>query len=231
MSTVSAPGVGGTFVLNSANGPPLILVFVASGLLVGVVLSILVLKRIYPTMNFTTRTPRRRREVRLGEKPRIWDVHVSPYSRSVGTEGLGPGGWHALMPLAASFVTEQTDVKPPPPEQPIAPVPALSPFRRQCHHLLHLYRTPRVPREELLPTSAVEPPPLPSRLQVAVVVALPSPCIARPYSLCSEDSGASSSCSSPRPDSLQEYCLGITEVADITPPLLSDIPDGAGAED
>ena len=88
-----SPIAGDPSVLHTSKGPPLILVFLASGLLVGAVLTILLLRHVYPN-RFASRTPPvrpRKRNGALGERPRLWDVYCYSDAES------GSGRWTSLL--------------------------------------------------------------------------------------------------------------------------------------
>ncbi|OBZ67733.1 hypothetical protein A0H81_12201 [Grifola frondosa] len=75
-STQSSLGV-----FESAGGPPLILVCIAVGLLVGVFAGVIIMRRIRPHPVVARRTPDgffRASEQRFGEKPLLCDLHPNP---------------------------------------------------------------------------------------------------------------------------------------------------------
>lgn len=88
-----SPITGDPSVLSTSKGPPLILVFLASGLLVGAVLTILLLRHVYPN-RFASRTPpvRARKPNRPpGERPKLWDVYCYSDAES------GGGRWASVL--------------------------------------------------------------------------------------------------------------------------------------
>ena len=80
----SAGGPGGIF--STSGGPPLILVFLAAGLLVGALAALIILRRFYPDRRLRGRLAqiarddernRQKRQKELGEKPVLWDVYAA----------------------------------------------------------------------------------------------------------------------------------------------------------
>lgn len=72
-------------IFSTSGGPPLILVFLAAGLLVGALVALIILRRFYPDRRLRGRLAqiaeederRRKKRRELGEKPVLWDVYVA----------------------------------------------------------------------------------------------------------------------------------------------------------
>ncbi|KAH9836245.1 uncharacterized protein C8Q71DRAFT_72829 [Rhodofomes roseus] len=208
-----SPITGNSSVLHSSNGPPLILVFLASGLLVGAVLSILVLRHIYPS-RFGSRTDavRVRKPPRpLGERPKLWDVYVCDGARGADVQ------WESLLPLAAAFLpdplNEQVDVLPSP------SLPAHRPHPWSWVEWLHrrLRHRPRESTaddlEQTLPLEGERP--APERLQIAVTIAMPSRSspVRGSWTYLEKEKEGETSLSDLEED--RDLCIGLVEVPDV----------------
>ncbi|EPT02127.1 hypothetical protein FOMPIDRAFT_1048140 [Fomitopsis schrenkii] len=202
-----SPITGDPSVLSTSKGPPLILVFLASGLLVGAVLTILLLRHVYPN-RFASRTPpvRARKPNRPpGERPKLWDVYCYSDAES------GGGRWASVLPLAAAF--------PPEPEEPVTePAPATPAYRPHpwpwVDGLLRTFRHRRhaPAHADVEQASAATDGDRPSMapLQIAVIVAMPSRQSAlRGSWSCPEKAP------SPEPEEETELCIGFAEVPDV----------------
>ncbi|KZT01064.1 uncharacterized protein LAESUDRAFT_816146 [Laetiporus sulphureus 93-53] len=190
-------------VAQSTDGPPLILVFLASGLFIGAVLSIVVLRRVYPSMSFMN--PTRRVipiERPLVEKPRLWDMCAGLELRHDGVgdsqkknRGDIGGRWQTILPLSARFLPRASDY---------ASGPALP---HRSRRLLFERRSPAV-RAEKLPAGRVPDDLQIGKLQIAVLIAMPS------------SHGTRWHCAEKRPcsgslfvDEAREYCIGVAEIS------------------
>ena len=90
------PGGGFTSIFQSPGGPPLILVCIAAGLLLGAFLGILLMRRVRPPVAVQRAHGLRGAagadaQKKLGEKPTLLDVRVLPGSEK------GVGGWEELL--------------------------------------------------------------------------------------------------------------------------------------
>lgn len=195
----------------TTGGPPLILVFLAAGLLVGALLALLILRRLYPQRGrplVQPRNGRRRGENNFGEKPLIYDVYLD-YLAINHHQAEGEWGytdeeklWKDVQPISAKFITEETPSNSPSdPSTPSPPIPSLSqPYSLMGRHLF-LSRSNNNPSHiPLEPTSSINTTNSmhsQGTLQVAVAIAMPRPPMTP----------------TPDPPILEfEYCLGLSEV-------------------
>ncbi|KZT70046.1 hypothetical protein DAEQUDRAFT_726044 [Daedalea quercina L-15889] len=202
---------GDPSVLHSSNAPPLILVFLASGLLVGAVLSILVLRHMYPNRFAGRTTPLRQRKMRqpIGERPTLWDVYGC-------NEGIADTRWRSMQPLAAAFLADPEDSaveQTPPSSSPLTHRPHPWPW---VDWLLQTFRRDRQQSAHDDPeqTSAgKEEPPSLGRLQIAVIIAMPSrQSSARGSWACPEKQGETSTCDL---EEERDLCIGLVELLDV----------------
>ncbi|RDX51773.1 hypothetical protein OH76DRAFT_1417129 [Lentinus brumalis] len=129
---VAPPAPTFNSIFQSPGGPPLILVCIAAGLLLGAFLGILLMRRMRPTVAVQG-TPGLRGfpdpQKTLGEKPRLLDVHIVPRSDSANMvwTGAGAGGergpWGGVLPFAALYL--------PSPETSATAAPFPSPARTE----------------------------------------------------------------------------------------------------
>lgn len=239
-----SPIDGSGSLIHSSAGPPLILVFLGTGLFVGAVISILVLRRIYPSMRFVN--PARSRlavtEPVLNQKPLLWDVYVgrpdsscssNTWSRRGSAMGSArPDGWPEMMPLSGRFLpSPQTLINRVSPStaatQPTPSAQTSSLLNGLCHTLFGS-RTASRDRKNIELSSehlAVgDQPPL-GRLQVAVLISMPYPSHGRSSSheRCMEKA------SFPEQVLMEgqswEYCVGLAEVPDV---LRFSVDGGSG---
>ncbi|KAM5543493.1 hypothetical protein V8D89_002744 [Ganoderma adspersum] len=113
-----SPSNGFSSIFQSPGGPPLILVCIAAGLLLGAFIGVLLMRRMRPpplghrgigATAFLTNANQP-----LGEKPKLLDIHLSPtYAAGIdegvehgtGKEKLGEqGAWGAVSPFAAVYL-------------------------------------------------------------------------------------------------------------------------------
>ncbi|KAI0728459.1 hypothetical protein C8Q72DRAFT_369981 [Fomitopsis betulina] len=201
-----SPITGDPSVLRTSKGPPLILVFLASGLLVGAVLTILLLRHVYPN-RFASQTPpvRARKQTRpFGERPKLWDVYCYSDAES------GGGRWALVLPLAAAF--------PPEPEGLVTePAPATSSYRPHpwpwVDGLLRTFSQRRCAsaHTDLEASAATDDRSSMAPLQIAVIIAMPSrqPALRGSWS-CPGEKPA------PEPEDEKDLCIGFAEVGDVT---------------
>ncbi|KAI0641316.1 hypothetical protein C8Q79DRAFT_919677 [Trametes meyenii] len=111
-STPSATAASGfQSIFQSAGGPPLILVVIAAGLLFGAFVAMFLLKRLRPVV-VVQRVPGvgLGGEVALGEKPRLFDIHLVPPG---GVGAVDP--WARLSPFGAVYLpSPDTNTSAPP---------------------------------------------------------------------------------------------------------------------
>lgn len=87
-----------TSIFQSPGGPPLILVCIAAGLLIGAFLGILLMRRMRPTVAVQGVHGLRGfpdPQKTLGEKPKLLDVHIVP--RGDSADMTGAGGWGGVL--------------------------------------------------------------------------------------------------------------------------------------
>ncbi|KAI0718715.1 hypothetical protein C8T65DRAFT_693596 [Cerioporus squamosus] len=183
-STTPTPVPSFNSIFQSPGGPPLILVCIAAGLLLGAFLGILLMRRIRPTiavqrMHGINGFPDPQKK--LGEKPKLLDVHIVPRSDPGGVAGAGgePGRWQGLFPFAALHLqspdASAASGAPPSSASPgrneiwrrrlLARIPAqLRPFSRRTHD-------PHAPAK----TQVGDGTPSLREVQLAVMVSMPSP--------------------------------------------------------
>lgn len=183
-------------IFSTTGGPPLILVFLAAGLLIGALVALLVLRRVYPQggrrgVVARVATNRRRRR-RIGEKPVLWDF----YLQEDDEEGLSEKGftkWTQVLPISAKFIPNETSRHNASPTSPR--LPSSRPSFVQKYF-----------RRSDLSTSKTQEPPfsdsseqlIDGKLEVAVTIAMP-----RPPPLPS---------SSTHGEAELDYCLGLVHV-------------------
>ncbi|PCH35114.1 hypothetical protein WOLCODRAFT_155785 [Wolfiporia cocos MD-104 SS10] len=206
---------GSSSVIHSSDGPPLILVFLASGLFVGAVLSVLALRRIYPTINFTSRRLHAPEPAQEKERPKLWDVYIDPDSLPPPDGEKGGGGgwsvdkWADILPLAVRYL--------PPPSWPPAPPPVVLPPQPSRPRFSYFQRADR-PHSAAPASIAVamtenpHTPSPPGKLQIAVTIAMPS----RERSCFTKEKAGPSM--SPFPGETVEYCIGLTELPAVSAP-------------
>jgi len=227
-----SPIDGSGSLIHSSAGPPLILVFLGTGLFVGAVISILVLRRIYPSMRFVN--PARSRlavtEPVLNQKPLLWDVYVgrpdSSCSSSIWSRRGGDMGsartydWPEMMPLSARFLpSPQTLINRVSPStsttQPTLSAQTSSLLNGLCHTLFGSRTASPSDRKNIQLLSehlAVEDQPPLGRLQVAVLISMPYPSHGRSNSheRCMEKASFPEQVL--MEDQSWEYCVGLAEV-------------------
>ncbi|OSD05129.1 hypothetical protein PYCCODRAFT_1432882 [Trametes coccinea BRFM310] len=105
-STDPAPTSQFSSIFQSAGGPPLILVCIAGGLLIGAFVGMFIMKRLRPSVVVNRVSVAGRAQPQLGEKPKLFDVHI------VASPGEGGGGehpWSYAAPFAAVYLPSDDD--------------------------------------------------------------------------------------------------------------------------
>lgn len=231
----TASGSTSESILHTGEGPPLILVFLASGLFVGAVLSILALRRLYPSLRFVQPAPRPQPpEGFFRQKPQIWDTSLRPpnIGVSAGCRASSrdrwhapPGKWQDMMPLAAqflppSYLSGESTLAQELTTHPDATSPVGAPSdcpRRLLFARLLDYGRPREITEGSQPALSDPETAEPQRgqLQVAIVISMPSPstlqssCMEKTRSSYSED-GVLTAQGPP-----WDYSIGMATVPDV----------------
>ncbi|RPD54939.1 hypothetical protein L226DRAFT_83112 [Lentinus tigrinus ALCF2SS1-7] len=171
-SPTSVPSFNSIF--QSPGGPPLILVCIAAGLLLGAFLGILLMRRVRPTVAVQRVNGRGFPDPKkLGEKPKLLDIYLAPRS---GTDA-GAGRWENLFPFAGLYLPSSNPPTPetssPPPSRTelwrrrvLARVPTrLRPSARRSHD-------PHPSPKGQASSDAVPPV---RQLLLAITVSMPSP--------------------------------------------------------
>ncbi|TFK92521.1 hypothetical protein K466DRAFT_595185 [Polyporus arcularius HHB13444] len=175
---VAPPAPTFNSIFQSPGGPPLILVCIAAGLLLGAFLGILLMRRMRPTVAVQG-TPGLRGfpdpQKTLGEKPKLLDVHIVPRADSAYMTSTGAGGWGGVSPFAALYL--------PSPETSATPGPSPIPSRTEIWRRRVLALVP----DSLRPSRRSHDPhashksaagtgtPSVRAVQLAVTVSMPSP--------------------------------------------------------
>lgn len=163
--------------------PPILLIFLAVGLLAGTVLAMFVLRRVYPHRRFFgSRVPAGAWHMGLpvggtkggsvGEEPVLWDIWLEK------EEGEEVGEWDSVLPLSAAFIHS--------PDAPTLPTSlrAPSPSHSHTRSLLKPFRLlhrghDRANRPQSAATTSHSntevPEEMAGNLQVTVAIAMPQP--------------------------------------------------------
>ncbi|KAI0821895.1 hypothetical protein BC628DRAFT_785881 [Trametes gibbosa] len=188
-----APTSSFNSIFQSAGGPPLILVCIAAGLLLGSFIGMFLVKRLRPAVVVQrVNGAALDGDMRLGEKPKLYDVYLGPSAAELGQDSEHP--WAHSSPFAAVYLPLSDDKAVAPP----APVPTPTALSRVT---VRFHRNVRPGKGHV---SAPLMPPLRS-VQLAVAVSMPNPTLNTPKTVditdddddCHED---------PMPD----CCIGTT---------------------
>ncbi|KAI0761288.1 hypothetical protein BD413DRAFT_445399, partial [Trametes elegans] len=167
---------GFSSIFQSAGGPPLILVCIAAGLLLGAFVGMVAMRRFRPVV-VVHRAPGGGRPgpgPELGEKPALFDIHLQSDPHDVlggsGEWGAGADKWARISPFAAVYLP------PSEPDPSTATADDTPPRPSPTARLLALVRSHlrRAPAEaEALPLRPTAPEP--RAVQLAVAVCMPAP--------------------------------------------------------
>ncbi|KAI8972881.1 hypothetical protein BD414DRAFT_499684 [Trametes punicea] len=166
-SQPSQPNSGFNSIFQSAGGPPLILVCIAAGLLFGAFIGMLIMKRFRPSV-IVQRVNRASGDDQgqLGEKPKLFDVHLRP----IPEDGGGGGdSWAYTSPFAAVYLPSASD-RDDDPGPATQPARTPSPLSRLMARLRSHARSDKG-------NSTPSPPRTPElrRVQLAFAVSMPDP--------------------------------------------------------
>ncbi|KAI0353969.1 hypothetical protein OH77DRAFT_567302 [Trametes cingulata] len=185
------PPSGFQSIFQSAGGPPLILVCIAAGLLLGAFAGMFLMKRLRPGVVVVQRVHgglggAGAAEVKLGEKPKLYDIHVEP--ASVVGESRDEAGqpWANIYPFAAVYLPPSPSEVTPPPPTPSTPPSTLSRLlaRLPLRHLHHRSASTRPGKGHAPPSPTSTSPPTPPlrAVQLAFAVSMPNPALHAPKS-------------------------------------------------
>ncbi|KAI0754221.1 hypothetical protein C8Q80DRAFT_354435 [Daedaleopsis nitida] len=206
------PPSGFNSIFQTPGGPPLILVCIAAGLLLGAFIGVLLMRRMRPGVVVQRvhggRVPGS--QFKLGERPTLLDIHIMPRSEvgmgrglygdglRNGTGGTGPetAEWARVSPFAAMYIPSSEPTKPLPPSRPAAPSSSLrSHVHRVQQALAHLrHSAPRAAHDPHAPSTSSSTDL--RQVQLAVAVTMPNPKqpqYARPSPAGTSSSGKASS--------------------------------------
>ncbi|KAH9852375.1 hypothetical protein C2E23DRAFT_885868 [Lenzites betulinus] len=97
------PTSGFSSIFQSAGGPPLILVCIAAGLLLGSFVGMFLIKRLRPAVVVhRVNGAALSGEMRLGEKPKLYDVYLGPSAVAGGQDSEHPWA-HTSLAVAVSM--------------------------------------------------------------------------------------------------------------------------------
>ncbi|KAI0628567.1 hypothetical protein C8Q77DRAFT_1076632 [Trametes polyzona] len=196
----TSPTTGFNSIFQSAGGPPLILVCIAAGLLLGAFVGMVLMKRLrpVPVVQRVNGVPIGM-EVKLWEKPQLYDVHIEP---PLSREG-GGHPWAHISPFAAVYLphADSGAIAPPSPHHRPNALARLA---------ARLHRSQR-PGKGHVPS----PPPSPElrEVQLAVAVTMPNPALHAPKSVDVADDDC-------HEDPMPDCCIG-TAVLPYRPALVT----------
>ncbi|KAK7685592.1 hypothetical protein QCA50_011459 [Cerrena zonata] len=181
--SISSSSLGGDSTGTSSNifstsgGPPLILVFLAAGLLVGALAALIILRKFYPDRRLRGRLAqiarederRQKKRQELGEKPVLWDVYVA--SDTLDPEQLSEKSinrWDRMLPITGKFIADGKY------DEESLPSPLPPPSSRPAFLKRFMNKVRPSNQQETLPLDDLKRS-VDGSLQIAVAVVMPHP--------------------------------------------------------
>ncbi|CDO71103.1 hypothetical protein BN946_scf184844.g107 [Trametes cinnabarina] len=160
-ATVPTPTSQFSSIFQSAGGPPLILVCIAGGLLIGAFVGMFIMKRLRPSVVVNRVNVSGRAQPQLGEKPTLFDVLIA-----APEQGSGKHLRDRNAPFAAVYLPSDDDkAAAPSPSSTLSPSAlsrVMASLRRHTgFHKGHIPAPPQTPQ--------------PRKVQLAFAVAMPDP--------------------------------------------------------